>query len=62
MVGWLDARHVQWPTVGGAQQPGNLRAKRNTVIDRRNADAGDRYLALVIRKERFERKRRGAKQ
>ena len=44
MAGWHDARYLQWATIGGAQQPGNLRAQRNTVIDHGHADTCHCYL------------------
>jgi len=47
MVGGDDAGHVQWTTVGGVQQPGNLRAHGNAVVDYGNAGAGNRDLVEI---------------
>ena len=51
MVGGLDARYLQWTTVGGAQQPGNLRAQRNTAIDNGDADTCNSHLVVVAKEE-----------
>lgn len=47
VVDWHDARHVEWPAAAGAKQPGDLRADRDSIDDRRHPNARHRDVSRM---------------